>query len=177
MTSFREYLAERGLDRDEEFMSELSTAVFALPLAALRGQACMSQQAVAKHLNKSQAAVSKFESRNDFLLSTFYEYVEAVGGKIDISISVADKSFGLKQERDENGSRYFCLEAKKAHTSKTEAVIKFASFDGRRRGTSGWQTAASTLAASPVRSSTYARSLLIAANKKNAEDEAQPVAA
>lgn len=185
MTSFRDYLAKRGLTDDTEFMSHLSDAVFALPLAALREQASISQSALAKRLNKSQAAVSKFECRNDFLLSTFHEYVEALGGKIDIVISVGEKAFGLKEEKDDDGSRYFCLEAKKARASKSAAILKFAANDfatleSRKRPSptaSSWANAQASLSAGHTQSSTYIRLLLDAATEKAANDETQSAAA
>lgn len=52
---------------------------YAENLAAIRKAGQMTQAQVAKKLGVGQAAVSRIESRDDLLLSTLSEYLEAAG--------------------------------------------------------------------------------------------------
>lgn len=52
---------------------------YAENLAAIRKAGQMTQAQVAKRLGVGQAAVSRIESRDDLLLSTLSEYLEAAG--------------------------------------------------------------------------------------------------
>ena len=53
-------------------------------LKDLRQNREVSQAALAEMLSSTQASVSKIESRNDFYLSTLREYIEALGGELEI---------------------------------------------------------------------------------------------
>lgn len=53
--------------------------VYAETLGAIRRAGQLTQEQVAKRLGVGQAAVSRIESRDDLLLSTLSEYLEAAG--------------------------------------------------------------------------------------------------
>lgn len=56
-------------------------------LKALRQARSSTQKAVAKRLKVSQASVAKLEQRTDVLISTLRQYVEALGGRLDLVVS------------------------------------------------------------------------------------------
>ncbi|MDR3629903.1 MAG: XRE family transcriptional regulator [Desulfocapsaceae bacterium] len=68
-----------------------------MPLAELR-QACkFTQEQIAQSLKIKQASVSKMECQADMYISTVRKYIEAMGGKLEItaqfpagSIKIAD---------------------------------------------------------------------------------------
>jgi len=55
-----------------------------LSLQDLRKAMNRTQVEIAKTLNVGQDTVSRYEQRTDMLLSTLQEYVEAMGGELDL---------------------------------------------------------------------------------------------
>lgn len=55
-----------------------------MELAELRRTQNISQDALAQRLEKGQPAVAKLESRDDPHVSTVRDYIEALGGRLDI---------------------------------------------------------------------------------------------
>jgi transcriptional regulator with XRE-family HTH domain len=55
-----------------------------LPLLELRKARSLSQEQLAKELQTTQGEISKIEHRTDMYLSTLRNYVEAMGGELDI---------------------------------------------------------------------------------------------
>ena len=55
-----------------------------LPLLELRKARSLSQEKLAKELQTTQGEISKIEHRADMYLSTLRNYVEAMGGELDI---------------------------------------------------------------------------------------------
>lgn len=106
--TFDEFLDSRGLRDDPGVEEAFQEALKGLPLAALRSAAQMTQGEMAGRLGKSQAAVSKFEGRGDFLLSTLFEYVRALRGTIDLAVNVADQSYKIVPE-EIDGTWFFKL--------------------------------------------------------------------
>ncbi|GAB2654860.1 helix-turn-helix domain-containing protein [Arenimonas aestuarii] len=106
--TFEQVLALRS-DIGKGDLAEIkANAKALLPLAALRERAGVTQSEMAARLGKSQAAISKFEGRGDFLMSTLYRHVSAVGWDLTISISSNGTTFDLvPNEMDEDVS--FCL--------------------------------------------------------------------
>ncbi|QWN07034.1 helix-turn-helix domain-containing protein [Xanthomonas citri] len=103
-----DFLESRGLKGNVDVERAFHDALQSLPLAALREHANLTQKEIASLLNKSQAAVSKFEGRGDFLLSTLFQYVKALRGQIDLSVRVGTAAFTLAPIDDE-GEVYFKL--------------------------------------------------------------------
>ena len=92
-------------DRAAELVAEEAT------LRQLREARERSQQELAKKLHINQAAVSKLERRTDMYLSTLRNYIEAMGGKLEIVARFADQAVRINQfealdpERRHEGSK------------------------------------------------------------------------
>lgn len=70
---------------------DLILEVETLRLKQLRERWGISQQELAKILNVSQPAVSKLEDRPDVMLSTLRQYVESLGGNLEILATFPDR--------------------------------------------------------------------------------------
>ena len=55
-----------------------------MPLQELRRARALSQEQLAKTLGIKQASVSKLERRTDMYIQTLRNYVEAMGGKLEV---------------------------------------------------------------------------------------------
>jgi transcriptional regulator with XRE-family HTH domain len=66
-----------------------------MPLDKLRNARSLTQVAVAERLQVDQGSVSKLESRTDMYLSTLREYVEALGGKLELRADFPDGSINI----------------------------------------------------------------------------------
>ena len=70
---------------------DLILEVETLRLKQLRERWGISQQELAKILNVSQPAISKLEDRPDVMLSTLRQYVESLGGNLEILATFPDR--------------------------------------------------------------------------------------
>ena len=70
---------------------DLILEVEAIRLKQLRERWGISQQELAKILNVSQPAVSKLENQPDVMLSTLRQYVESLGGNLEIIATFPDR--------------------------------------------------------------------------------------
>jgi DNA-binding Xre family transcriptional regulator len=61
-------------------------------LSELRTARGMSQAAIGAHLGMNQSEVSRLERRRDVRLSTLRSYVEAVGGRLGLLVTLSDGS-------------------------------------------------------------------------------------
>ena len=71
-----------------------------MPLHELRTARQLTQQQLAKTLDMSQAAVSQLEQRTDIYLSTLENFVEAMGGRLEMYAVFPDGKVKLGLERD-----------------------------------------------------------------------------
>ncbi len=138
--SLEAFLSERGLSDDPRIADALNEITSRLPLAALRERTNLTQKEIATAIGVSQAAVSKFEGRGDFLLSTLFQYVKAIRGKIELTIEVGEDCFSMTPY-EEDGHYYFSLLKEKAskHTltslqPKYEKLRAFAQCVDERAG-------------------------------------------
>ena len=60
-------------------------------LQALRSAAKLTQAEVSKALNMPQGNVSRLEQNSDMLLSTLQKYVEAIGGKLSLTVELPNQ--------------------------------------------------------------------------------------
>lgn len=68
-----------------------------MSLRDLRKAMNRTQVEVAKALNVGQDTVSRYEKRSDMLLSTLQNYVQAMGGELDLVVTFPNrKAFKLK---------------------------------------------------------------------------------
>ena len=71
-----------------------------LRLAKLRESRCATQQQVANELEVSQANISRIEHESDLYLSTLRNYVEALGGHLEIAAIFDDERIVLVEKKD-----------------------------------------------------------------------------
>jgi transcriptional regulator with XRE-family HTH domain len=82
---FKNLVSKMSSEAQERAKAKTREMLLEMNLQELR-QRCaeLTQDEVAKLLDVTQAFVSKFERRDDVLLSTLYSYVEALGGELEI---------------------------------------------------------------------------------------------
>jgi transcriptional regulator with XRE-family HTH domain len=67
-----------------------------MSLRELREFAGKTQTEVAEELEKVQAEISQFENRPDHVLSKLREYVQALGGELEVVARFGDKTLRLR---------------------------------------------------------------------------------
>ena len=72
----------------------------AMPLQELRQAHQMSQERLAQLLTTKQANVSRMERRTDMYISTLRNYIEAMGGELDIIARFPDGEVHINQFED-----------------------------------------------------------------------------
>jgi transcriptional regulator with XRE-family HTH domain len=75
-----------------------------MPLNELRAARKLTQERLAETLNVKQAAVSKLERRTDMYVSTLREFINAMGGELEIMARFPDGAVRINQfeEADES---------------------------------------------------------------------------
>ena len=76
--------------------AEVEREVLALNLRSLRESAGKTQEELAAVANLSQAELSRFEKREDHLLSTLRRYVEALGGNLEVNAVFGNRRVKLE---------------------------------------------------------------------------------
>jgi DNA-binding XRE family transcriptional regulator len=71
-----------------------------MPLHELRAARQLTQQQLARTLDMSQAAVSQLEQRTDMYLSTLENFVEAMGGHLEMYAVFPDGKVKLNLDRE-----------------------------------------------------------------------------
>jgi len=61
-----------------------------LTLQELRKAQKLTQKKLAESLHVNQENISRLEKRSDMMLSTLRDYIEAMGGKLDITVRFPD---------------------------------------------------------------------------------------
>ena len=70
--------------------------LLAMELRELRQEAGKTQEEVAEVAEMTQAELSKFERRDDHLISTLRRYVNALGGELEVVAVFDNKRIALK---------------------------------------------------------------------------------
>lgn len=78
MCSLPDDLRAEAEERGRELIREEMT------LQALRKQLALTQEGMAQRLDIRQANISKVEKRTDMLISTLRDYIEAMGGTLEL---------------------------------------------------------------------------------------------
>ena len=90
---------KRHVDTDPGYQAEADEMTRAmedaLTLGRIRESRGMTQTAVAGALGQTQANVSRIEHQDDLYLSTLREYVEALGGRLQIAAIFDDQTILL----------------------------------------------------------------------------------
>lgn len=74
-----------------------------LALDELREAMRLTQEALAARLHVHQAAISKVERRTDMMISTLRNYIEAMGGRLEIRAIMADGGVKINQFSEVSG--------------------------------------------------------------------------
>ena len=75
--------------------AQLKQTIAAMPLDKLRKARSLTQIALAERLHTDQGSVSKLEGRTDMYLSTLREYIEALGGSLELRADFPEGSFSI----------------------------------------------------------------------------------
>ena len=81
---FRELLTAMPADRQRRIEKRFQKSLAAMPLDQLRKAQEMTQLQLTEILGVNQGEVSKIERRSDICVSTLAEYIEAMGGRLEI---------------------------------------------------------------------------------------------
>ena len=95
--NFRELLDAMPAERRQKVGQRVRETIAAMPLDELRRARQMTQAKLAESLGVNQGEVSKIEHRTDLYLSTLTEYVEALGGTLEIRAVFRDREVRITQ--------------------------------------------------------------------------------
>ena len=95
--NFRELLDAIPVERRRNVDQRVRESIAAMPLDELRRARQMTQTRLAESLGVNQGEVSKIEHRTDLYLSTLTEYVEALGGTLEIRAVFSDREVRITQ--------------------------------------------------------------------------------
>jgi DNA-binding XRE family transcriptional regulator len=85
-------MSPEGIARSNEIAQKLLAEI---ELSELREKRKVTQTQLAGRLKKTQATISQIEGRNDWLVSTLNEYIQALGGELDVRAIFPDKTIRL----------------------------------------------------------------------------------
>jgi transcriptional regulator with XRE-family HTH domain len=94
---FKELLDAIPAERREKIEGRVRETIAAMPLDELRRARQLTQTKLAETLGVNQGEVSKIEHRTDLYLSTLSEYVEALGGSLEIRAVFPDSEVLITQ--------------------------------------------------------------------------------
>lgn len=102
-TSFRSIRDSMDPDRQERIRKRTDELLAEMPLQELRQARSLSQQELAEVLGLNQATISKLERRTDMYLSSLRRFIEALGGKLEISATFPEGTVRIQlfEELDE----------------------------------------------------------------------------
>jgi len=91
-TTWKTLRSKLPADVQERLRKQLAEDIAAMPLDKLRKARHLTQAAVAAKMNIEQGAVSKIEARSDMYISTLRNYVEALGGTLELRVDFPEGS-------------------------------------------------------------------------------------
>lgn len=97
---FSDLRAKMPAERQARARVRTAAMLAEMPLQELRQARKQSQVSIAKTLGAKQASVSKMERRTDMYVSTLRSYIEAMGGRLEITALFADASVLINQFKD-----------------------------------------------------------------------------
>jgi transcriptional regulator with XRE-family HTH domain len=95
--NFRELLEAMPADRRRRIEKRFQKSLASMPLAQLRKAQQMTQLQLAEVLSVNQGEISKIEHRSDICVSTLAEYIEAMGGRLEIRAVFKDREVRITQ--------------------------------------------------------------------------------
>jgi transcriptional regulator with XRE-family HTH domain len=93
----RELLEAMPTDRQRRIEKRFQRSLAAMPLDQLRKAQQMTQLQVAEVLGVNQGEISKIEHRSDICVSTLADYIEAMGGRLEIRAVFKDREVRITQ--------------------------------------------------------------------------------
>ena len=94
---FRELLEAMPAERRRRIEKRFQESMAAMPLDQLRKAQQMTQLQLAQILGVNQGEVSKIEHRSDICISTLADYIEAMGGRLEIRAVFKDREVRITQ--------------------------------------------------------------------------------
>lgn len=94
---FRELIGAMPADRQQRIERRFQDSVAAMPLDQLRKAQEMTQLQLAEILGVNQGEISKIEHRSDICISTLADYIEAMGGRLEIRAVFKDREVRITQ--------------------------------------------------------------------------------
>jgi DNA-binding XRE family transcriptional regulator len=95
--NFRELLEAMPAGRQRRIEKRFRKSLAAVPLDQLRKAQEMTQLHLGEILGVNQGEVSKIEHRSDICVSTLAEYIEALGGRLEIRAVFKDREVRITQ--------------------------------------------------------------------------------
>lgn len=99
---FRELYEKMSAEARTDVERRVEASLHEMPLYELRAARRLTQQQLAQTLGLSQAAVSQMEHRTDLYLSTLENFVEAMGGHLEIYAVFGDGKIKLTCAPEDN---------------------------------------------------------------------------
>jgi len=94
---FSELLQAMPPERRESIEKRFEESLASMPLDELRKAREMTQIQLSEVLGVHQSEVSKIEHRSDICISTLVDYVEALGGHLEIRAVFPDRQIQISQ--------------------------------------------------------------------------------
>ena len=94
---FRELLKAMPTERQRRIAKLVRDTLESMPLEEIRKARQMTQVKLAEVLGVNQGEISKIEHRTDIYISTLADYVEALGGKLEIRAVFPDREMRISQ--------------------------------------------------------------------------------
>lgn len=100
---FSDLRARMPTERQARAHARARAMLLEMPLQELRQARQLTQEALAEKLQSRQSLVSKLERRGDMYVSSLRQYIEAMGGKLEILARFPDGTVRITQfsERDD----------------------------------------------------------------------------
>jgi transcriptional regulator with XRE-family HTH domain len=94
---FRELVQSMPVERQQRIAKRMKESLASMPLDEIRKARQMTQAKLAETLGVNQGEISKIEHRTDIYISTLADYVEALGGKLEIRAIFSDREMRISQ--------------------------------------------------------------------------------
>ncbi len=95
--NFRQLVESLPPKRQEKLEKRFAESMGSMPLDEIRRAQEMTQLQLGDALGVHQSEVSKIEHRSDICISTLVEYVEALGGHLELRAVFPDRSVRISQ--------------------------------------------------------------------------------
>jgi DNA-binding transcriptional regulator YiaG len=94
---FNELMKAWPAERQQRVSKRVKDTLASMPLEELRKAQEMTQAKLAEVLGVNQGEVSKIEHRTDLYVSTLAQYIEALGGRLEIRAVFGDREVRISQ--------------------------------------------------------------------------------